>query len=108
VESHALDLRSEVKDENLVEAVKNDWRRADLPPRERTLLEYAEKLTRTPDAVGKADVDRLRASGFSDAGIHDLVQVIAYFNYINRVADGLGTDPEEFLEVGGARDNGDG
>jgi alkylhydroperoxidase family enzyme len=42
----------------------------------------------------KDDVERLRAEGLSDADILDAVEVISYFNYINRVADGLGIDPE--------------
>jgi len=52
------------------------------------------KLTATPQKVGAADLAPLRAIGLTDTGIHDLVQVIAYFNYITRIADGLGTDPE--------------
>ncbi len=52
------------------------------------------KLTATPQQVGAADLAPLRAVGLSDTDIHDLVQVIAYFNYITRIADGLGTDPE--------------
>jgi alkylhydroperoxidase family enzyme len=40
------------------------------------------------------DIATLRAAGFDDVAIHDLVQVIAYFNYINRIADALGTEPE--------------
>lgn len=43
----------------------------------------------TPD-----DLDRLREVGFDDRAINDATQVIGYFNYINRVADGLGVDPE--------------
>jgi len=58
------------------------------------LLEYAEKLTRTPGEVGEEDVERLRGLGWTDVAIHDAAQVIAYFNYINRLADGLGVDPE--------------
>jgi len=44
--------------------------------------------------VGAAEVDALRAVGLDDAAIHDAIQVIAYFNYINRVAEGVGTDLE--------------
>lgn len=43
------------------------------------------------------DLDHLRAQGFNDRAIHDAVQVIAYFNYITRVADGLGLEPEAFI-----------
>ena len=39
-------------------------------------------------------MDALRAHGFDDVAIHDAIQVIGYFNYINRVAEGVGTDPE--------------
>ena len=61
------------------------------------MLEYAECLTRTPWTVGGADAIELRRHGFDDHDIHDIVQITAYFNYINRVADGLGVEPEEFM-----------
>ena len=47
-----------------------------------------------PSEVGAADADALRAHGLDDEAIHDAIQVIAYFNYINRIAEGVGTDPE--------------
>ena len=53
------------------------------------------KLTRTPWAVTQADIDRLRGVGLSDRAITDATQVISFFNYINRVGDGLGVDLEE-------------
>jgi alkylhydroperoxidase family enzyme len=40
------------------------------------------------------DVERLRAHGVSDAGIHDAIQVVSYFNYVNRVADAVGIEDE--------------
>jgi alkylhydroperoxidase family enzyme len=58
------------------------------------LCEYAEKLTLRPADVGAGDAEALRAEGWSDAGIHDAIQVISYFNYINRVAEGVGTEDE--------------
>jgi len=55
---------------------------------------YASKLTRSPGAMEEADVLRLRDLGWSDLEIHDACQVVAYFNYVNRLADGLGVDLE--------------
>jgi uncharacterized peroxidase-related enzyme len=51
-------------------------------------------VTRTPAAVRQADVETLRRHGLSDRDILDAVEVIAYFNYINRIADALGIEPE--------------
>ena len=72
----------------------DDWRRADLNPLELALCEYAEKLTLTPQAMTEKDVEDLRAAGLEDVAIHDLIQVTAYFNYINRVADAIHVDLE--------------
>lgn len=65
-----------------------------LEPRYRALLAYAVKLTRSPAQCRQTDVLALQAAGASDREIHGTVQVAAYFNYINRVADALGVDLE--------------
>ena len=52
------------------------------------------KLTREPASVGRDDIEALRPHGLDDAAIHDAIQVIAYFNYINRVADAVGIEDE--------------
>lgn len=72
----------------------NDYTRAPLSAADRALLDYAAKLTRRPASVAPADVEQLRSAGLTDRAIHDAAQVTAYFNYINRVADGLGVDLE--------------
>jgi len=58
------------------------------------LLDYAVKLTRTPQSMTAADVSRLRAHGFDDRGIHDACAITAYFAFVNRIADGLGVELE--------------
>jgi uncharacterized protein YciW len=54
------------------------------------MLDYAAKLTREPSRITPADLDRLRTVGFDDCGILQINLIAAWFNYINRVADGLG------------------
>jgi alkylhydroperoxidase family enzyme len=61
------------------------------------------KLTLTPAAVGPADIEALRAVGLEDEGITSATQVIAYFNYINRIAEGLGVPMEAWLNDDGTR-----
>jgi len=62
------------------------------------LCKFAELLTRTPSAVRRQDLDTLRLNGLSDRDLLDAVEVISYFNYINRVADALGIDPEPEMQ----------
>ena len=59
---------------------------------------YAVKLTATPSAMTHADIEALRHVGWTDEDVHDATQVIAYFNYINRIADALGVQVEEWVE----------
>jgi uncharacterized peroxidase-related enzyme len=84
-----------------VDAVARDWRAADPPPIERALCTFAAKLTHDQHTVGPEDLDTLRAHGLSDRALHDAVQVIAYFNYISRIADGLGVEPEPSIRPWG-------
>ena len=55
------------------------------------------KLTRVPGEMTASDVEDLRAAGFSDRDILDIVEVTAYYAYANRIADGLGVEPEGWL-----------
>ena len=59
------------------------------------MLDYAVKLTLTPWEVFDGDVERLREVGFDHAAILDICQVVSYFNYVNRMADGLGVELED-------------
>ncbi len=78
----------------MVEAIKSDYHTAELDEATRTVLDFVVKLTRTPGEMKSWDLDALRQHGLSVLAIHDIVQVAAYFNYINRIADGLGVDLE--------------
>ncbi len=87
---HGGALRRLIRHDGLVDALQVDPLAAPVPARERALLRYAARLTQEPASVTRADLDALHAEGWDDRAILDLNQVVAYFNYVNRIADGLG------------------
>jgi uncharacterized peroxidase-related enzyme len=100
MESHEKDLRSAVQSEKQVRAIQDDYGSAGLAPRENALLDFAVKLTRSPGAMSRDDLDGLRRHGYSDEQLVDAVHCIGYFNFINRVLDGLGVEPEAAMRYG--------
>ena len=76
----------------MAEFIQNDWRKADLTQGERAMLEYAEKLTLTPAMMTEDDINALRAAGWDDRDVLDIVMACAYFNFRVRVVDGLGLE----------------
>src|SRR5262245_43987556 len=93
-ELHAGFLRKLGADDALVCALMTDPVAAPLRGAERALVAYALKLTRTPRQMAQTDVEALRAAGLSEEEIFEAAFVTAYFNYTNRVAEGLGVEPE--------------
>ena len=79
--------------------MKEDFRGAALSPANRVMCEYVEKLTLKPWEMVEADVIALREAGFSDSAILDINQVTGYYAYVNRLADGLGVELEEFWKT---------
>ncbi len=59
-------------------------------------MSFCRKGLRGPQADKFEDHSSLKQTGYSDREIHDVVQIIGYFNYINRIADSLGVEPETF------------
>ena len=82
-------------DEELVEAIRRDYRTAPIDERDRVMLEFVEQLTRDATRITPAHPERLRAVGFDDRGILQITLIAAWFNYINRVADALGVGREK-------------
>lgn len=74
--------------------MKIDYRAATLEPRARALCDFAVKLTRAPATISASDVQTLRSHGLDDPAIHDAIQVVGYFNYVNRIADAVGIEDE--------------
>ncbi|MBR9782636.1 peroxidase-related enzyme [bacterium] len=90
-------MRRLLRDDDLLAAVEDDWTTAPLSPARHAMLAYAVKLTQAPGEMTAADVEALRAAGFSDRDVLDIVEVTAYYAYANRIADGLGVNPEGWL-----------
>ena len=61
------------------------------------MLSFAVKLTVTPSAMNDADVNSLRTAGFSDRDILDIVEVVGYYAYVNRITNGLGLETEAWI-----------
>ena len=60
------------------------------------MLDYAVKLTKTPWETEQEDIEKLREESFSDAAILDINQITGYYNFVNRLADGLGVELESY------------
>ena len=80
----------------LVHLIAKDWKKANLSERHQALCHFAEKVSEDPKQMKFEDLSSLKQTGYSDRAIHDAVQIIGYFNYINRIADSLGVEPETF------------
>ena len=91
--AHGAAVRKLSGDPQLGEMMAFNYRVAELPPRQRAMLDYAVQLTEAPHRVGERDRQDLRDAGFGDADIFDITEVAAFFNYTNRVAHGVDMMP---------------
>ncbi|MEX2526243.1 MAG: peroxidase-related enzyme [Gemmatimonadota bacterium] len=97
---HAAALEAWWKDPERVAGLREDPDHADLNPREAALAEYARILTRHPQNMAAQHLEPLRAHGLTDEEILQANMVVSYFNFVNRIAQGLGVSaPPD--EVGG-------
>jgi len=101
--SHGEDLRRLTDDDALVEALLDDYRQAPLSPRQRAMLDYATRLAGEPVGLHASDLDPLREAGLSDTDILNLVHVVGFFSYYNRLVEGLGVAPEASMPPRGDR-----
>ena len=93
---HGEGLLKLTKNEALVNQLKSDYTLADISSKQMAMLNYAAKLTERPADVFARDIDLLREVGFKDRAILDINQIVAYYAYVNRIADGLGVELEDF------------
>jgi uncharacterized peroxidase-related enzyme len=101
VVAHGAILRIRDKDPEVADLVAVDWRKAPLDDRRRVLLDYAMRLARTPEDIGPADAAPLRAAGFSEDDIWDIVAIVGFFALSNRLAHAFDMRPNpEFFTMG--------
>lgn len=93
MQHHGAALRG-LTDDRHARSVAGPWRDADLGERLAAILAYAERLTLEPAALAARDVRELRAAGLDDEAILHVAEVASYFNFVNRLADGLGVPLE--------------
>ena len=84
-------------EDSLKEQLVTGYKSADISDLDKAILNYAVKLTKEPASISETDVTDFRTTHpeLTDHMLHDIVQVVSYFNYVNRLADGLGVELEE-------------
>lgn len=87
-----------MKNDELVTQLETDYTMADLSGADRAMLDYSAKLTRIPGEMIREDVEKLKTAGFTDRAILDIAQIVAYYAYVNRIADGLGVSLEAYWD----------
>lgn len=97
VNHHVRALRRYIKDKETLAMLSQADGLETLEPRLSNIVRHAEKLTSAPGAMTESDLDELRAVGLAQKDILDLTLIVSYFNFVNRIALGLGvtfTDDE--------------
>ncbi|NIM19998.1 MAG: peroxidase-related enzyme [Candidatus Latescibacteria bacterium] len=93
---HGESLFQLTKNGSLIDGIKKDFRKLNIGDKDIGMLEHAEKLTKCPWDIEKADIDKLRDLGFKESDILDITLVAAYFAFVTRIASGLGVELEEY------------
>jgi uncharacterized peroxidase-related enzyme len=91
--AHGQAVRQLSGDPQLGEMLVMNYRIAELPARQRVMLDFVWKLTVSPHDIGESDREDLRDAGFLDSDIFDICDTAAFFNYTNRMAHGLDMIP---------------
>jgi len=94
--THAEFLRNDTQNDQLVEQLKINWRKAPINDKEYAMLEYVEKLTLNPGSMTKSDLTNLQKVGWEEPDILDIVQLIGYMNLRTRVVNALGMEPSDW------------
>lgn len=101
VVAHGAILRIRAKDPLIADQVAINYRKADITPRQRAMLDFAMKVSQRAHEVGDEDMDVLAAHGFSVEDIWDIAAIAAFFGMSNRMANVTSMRPnDEFYAMG--------
>jgi uncharacterized peroxidase-related enzyme len=95
INHHAEALNFYWKDEQKLKNFTENFRVVEVEEKKRLLLEYAEQLTVSPNKITQDDIDKIKASGWTDEDILLVNLIVSYFNFVNRIALGLGVEFSE-------------
>lgn len=99
--AHGAILRIREKSVTIADQLATNYRKADISPRQRVMLDYAVKVSREAENIEATDFDRLREYGFSDDDIWDIGAIAAFFALSNRLANMASIRPnQEFYDLG--------
>jgi alkylhydroperoxidase family enzyme len=82
----------------LVSSIKAGEVPAELPNRDKLMIEYSMRLTQNPSSITASDIAALRDQGFGDRAILEINLAAAYMNFVNRIALGMGVETKETME----------
>ena len=101
VVAHGAILRIRAKNALISDQIAANWRKADITPKQKAMLEFAIKVTDRANEVNDADHEALRAAGFDDEAIWDIAAIAAFFGMSNRLANVTNLRPnDEFYAMG--------
>jgi uncharacterized peroxidase-related enzyme len=99
--AHGAILRIRAKDPLIADQVATNWRKADITPRQKAMLEFAMAVSQRAQAVGEAEISRLKEHGFTEDEIWDIAAISAFFGMSNRMANFTNLRPnDEFYMMG--------
>lgn len=93
--AHGAAVRELSGDPKLGEMLVMNWRVADLNHRQRSMLSFAEKMTKASSEIAEYDREALRDAGFTDRDIWDIANVAGFFNMTNRIASATDMRPND-------------
>lgn len=101
VVAHGAILRIRAKNPLIADQVATNYRKADITPRQKAMIDFAMKVSQTAQLVGEADFDTLKAHGFNEEDIWDIAAISAFFGLSNRMANVTSMRPNtEFYSLG--------